>query len=65
MKAARLILIKFPSFPQKSEVLRATRNLIRRERDYLLRYNNRCMQAVDTIFERYQISGKYDTSTKR
>jgi hypothetical protein len=33
----------------------ATRNLIRREQDYLLCYNIRCMRAVDTIFERYQI----------
>jgi len=23
------------------------------------------MQAVETVFERYQKSGKYDTSTKR
>jgi len=65
MKAARHILIRFPSFPQKLEVLRATRNLIRTEQDYLLCYNNRCMRAVDTIFERCQKSGKYDISTKR
>jgi len=65
MKGARLILIRYPSFPQKSEVLQATRNLIQTEQDYLLCYNNRCMQAVETIFERYQKSGKYDSSTKR
>ena len=58
-------MIRYPSFPQKSEALQATRNLIQTEQDYLLRYNNRCMQAVETIFERYHKSGKYDTSTKR